>query len=156
MTDERHETRRLLERAAPELGAEVKARAMAAIAAAGSADASPHPRRLATALGAALVLLAVSFVPYSAADSQAWMAGTLAAVQRSAASGEAPPQPSDGVMSDPQMAVAVYRGRVVEFVQRNCPGDPEMLMAAGVLAPEAEAGLELLRQAIRLDPRPVV
>jgi len=156
MTDERQETRDLLERAAPELGTGMKARAMEAMAAAGSTDAPPRPRRWATAVGAALVLLAVGFVPYSAADSQAWMVDTLAAAQRRAASGEAPRRPSPGVMSDPQMDLAVYPPRVVEFVQRNYPGDPEMLMAAGLLAPEAEAGLELLRQALRLDPRPVV
>ena len=154
MTDDRKEIAELLSRAAPELGGEVKARAMERMTRLGP----PGPRlrlpRVATALGVAAVLLAVGFVPYSVTDSQARMASALAAAQRGAGSGEAPREPGTD-MSDPKMAAEFYGRQAVEFVQRNCPGDPEMLMAAGLLAPDAEAGFELLRQAIRMDPRPV-
>jgi len=150
---EHKEFAELIERAAPELGEGVKARAMAAMAAAGSADASPRPRRWATALGAALVLLAVGFVPYSATDSQARMASALAAAQAAAAS-KAEVTTAHEEQSPMDKMLEPYRRRAAEFVQAKYPDDAEMLMAAGLLAEEARSGLTLLKKsvALRSDP----
>ena len=153
MTDERHETRDLLERAAPELGTGVKARAMAVMAAAGSTDASPRPRRWATALGAALVLLAVGFVPYSATDSQARMATALAAAQAAAAS-KAEVTTAHEEQSPMDKTLEPYRRRAAEFVQAKYPDDAEMLMAAGLLAEEARSGLTLLKKSVEMRGDP--
>jgi len=56
-----------------------------------------------------------------------------------------------------QAWVEPYRQRCIPFVQQHYPEDPEMLMAAGILAPEksAEARLGLLARAADLGGGPV-
>jgi hypothetical protein len=48
-----------------------------------------------------------------------------------------------------------FQARVATFVERHYAADPEMLMAAGLLAPEAKQGLSLLSRAVELGRDPV-
>ena len=47
-----------------------------------------------------------------------------------------------------------YRQRAPEFVKRNYPDDPEMLLAAGMLTPDKTEGLALLKQAAEKENAP--
>jgi hypothetical protein len=48
-----------------------------------------------------------------------------------------------------------YRERCMQYVQDHHPDDAEMLMAAGMLAPDRVAGIGLLERAADLNPNPV-
>jgi len=153
MTNERKEIAELLSRAAPELGEEVKARAMERMTRLQAAVARPRLQKLATALGVAVVLLAVGFTAYSANDPEARMADTLvaAAAQSQRTAVESLPGDENAPYARPLLP---YRPRVIAFVREHYPKDLQMLLAAGLLAGDRAAGEALLKDTAESTGKP--
>jgi hypothetical protein len=153
MTDERKEIDELLSRAAPELGGEVKARAMERMTRLQAAAPRPRLQRVATALGVAVVLLAVGFTAYSANDPEARMADTLVAA--AAQSQRTSVEPLLGDENAPYTRPLLpYRPRVIAFAREHHPNDPQMLLAAGLLTGDSAAGEALLKDTAESTGKP--
>jgi len=131
---------------------EVRARAMEGMAATRSGRAPLWFRWLPTALGAALVIAAFAFVPRSASSPTAGMQSAFAAQQAMAAEvlGE---KPSEHIGRKPTREnlpedMRSYAERAPEFVREHYPNDPQMLIAAGLLARDVNEALALLKAAV--------
>ena len=92
-----------------------------------------------TAVGAALVMAALAFVPYSATGPSAGMQSALAAQQAMAAEalGETPNERVERKVTRENLPewLRGYAERAPDFVREHYPDDPQMLMAAGLRTP---------------------
>ncbi len=118
--------------------------------------------RFQTAVVAALVLLALGMVPYSARNAApSAVSGALPPEVLAAEVGEPPSAPapaSERSESTPpsewEKTLLPYRRRAADFVKERCPNDPEMLLAAGLLTNDAEDALSLLKRAVDKSDSP--
>ena len=124
-----------------------------ALAAMSSARPVREPSRLRwvpTAVGAALVIAAVGLLPYSTSAPAAGMQSALAAQQAMAAAAAAEETPQGRVYERVEQLpepLSKYAERAPSFVQERYPGDPEMLIAAGLLTGNLHEARRLLKSA---------
>ena len=126
----------------------------------------PGPRaRWQTVAIAGLVVAALGVIPYSTDTARAPALVAMAAQQAAEAAEDpsakpcaeaSPRQTRDNMLYEAmRKALAPYRGRAVIFVRERYPNDPEMLMAAGLLAKDKAASLGLLKEAAETANTPV-
>jgi len=127
----------------------------------------PGPRfRWQTVAVAALVVAALGVIPYSADTARAPALGAMVS-QQAAEAAEGPGAQASTEPTSPKTyrddyldeatrkELASYRRRAAAFVREGYPNDPEMLMAAGLLAEDESAGLTLLKEVAETANTPV-
>jgi len=153
MNDERldREVRSLLDTAEPTPPLEPgwEQRAAKAMARVRPAPPISRLRLLTTAVGAATVLLALGFAPYSVGGARETVTGVAAQqafvaemAPESVVEAEAVPTPKSSPMEE---HLAPYGERAMEFVEQEHPEDSEMLVAAAVLRSDSADGVALLK-----------
>ncbi len=131
---------------------EADALAAAAKAAARARQSRGQPRWALTALSALLVAAALALLPYqptppsSDTHTTLWAQSAYGAEEagaRESATGSGRRRPMHTVQDE----LRPYVERAAEFVSTSHPNDPEMLMAAGVIAAEHHGDVALLEEA---------
>jgi hypothetical protein len=127
-------------------------RALEAMAAVRPRPSASRLRWLPTILGAALVVAALAFVPYSASTPGAGPQSAYAAQRAMAAEalGEAHREGANSRVrrGELQGQLRSYAERAPRFVRERYPNDPQMLIAAGLLTRDLNEALSLTKAGI--------